>query len=108
MDSLTLGRWRRRKPEEVLVSRDAKRACRTPEASGHERGSPQVNSRVLGSWSTEDMEPLPRGCPPAPWPQGSQGRPSSVIPQNGGRSTIQPCPRCIAGESGHFNHTENR
>ncbi|KAM6183564.1 uncharacterized protein C10orf143 homolog isoform 2-T2 [Erethizon dorsatum] len=85
-----------------------KRVCRTSEASGPERGSPQVNTSVLASWGTEDTEPLPRGCPLEPWPQGSQGRPSSVIPQNVGRSTIQPCPRCIAGESGHFNHTENR
>ncbi|XP_054238698.1 uncharacterized protein C10orf143 homolog [Indicator indicator] len=23
---------------------------------------------------------------------------------NGSRGTAQPCPRCIAGESGHFNH----
>ncbi|XP_063101023.1 uncharacterized protein C10orf143 homolog isoform X2 [Cavia porcellus] len=85
-----------------------KRACRIAEASGQERGSPQVNTTVLGSWGTEDMEPLPRGGSPAAWPLGSQGRPSSVIPQNGGRSSIQPCPRCVAGESGHFNHTENR
>ncbi|XP_055416163.1 uncharacterized protein C10orf143 homolog isoform X1 [Bubalus kerabau] len=29
-------------------------------------------------------------------------------PLDGGRSRAQPCPRCIAGESGHFNHTEDR
>ncbi|XP_033617233.1 uncharacterized protein C10orf143 homolog isoform X2 [Fukomys damarensis] len=99
MDSLALGRWRRRKLEEAPVPRDAKRACRTSEANGHERGSHQVNMSVLGSWSTEDMESLPRGCPNAAGPPGSQGRAGSVIPQNGGRNMIQLCPRCIAGES---------
>ncbi|XP_030190513.1 uncharacterized protein C10orf143 homolog isoform X2 [Lynx canadensis] len=36
-----------------------------------------------------------RGCPPV------------KIPHNGGRNSAQPCPRCIAGESGHLSHTEN-
>ncbi|KAM4840910.1 uncharacterized protein C10orf143 homolog isoform 2-T4 [Urocitellus parryii] len=114
-----------------------KRACRRSEASGQEPGCHQESTCTLASWSTEDQGPQSRGCPSALWPEGAQGRPRSVISQNGGRSSAQPCPRCIAGESihfplfsafysepgclvhisgiaglsdlsGHFNHTENR
>uniref|UniRef100_A0A8C0XLK6 Uncharacterized protein n=1 Tax=Castor canadensis TaxID=51338 RepID=A0A8C0XLK6_CASCN len=97
MDSLALGRWRRRRPEELPVPGDAKRACRRAEASGHERGCYQMGACTLVSWSTE--EPQLQGFPPAPRPEGGQERPSSVIPPNGGKSSVQPCLRCIAGES---------
>nr|XP_048311218.1 uncharacterized protein C10orf143 homolog isoform X1 [Myodes glareolus] len=83
-----------------------KRACRRSEAGGHEYTSHMVSTCALLSWSTEDQEPRPRG-PPAPRPECGQERPSSVSLQNGGRSSAQPCLRCIAGESGHFNHTVN-
>ncbi|KAL2769087.1 uncharacterized protein WCI35_021813 [Daubentonia madagascariensis] len=108
MDRLALGRWRRRRPEELQVPGDVKRACRRLEASGHERGCHQMNSCTLVSWDPEGGEPPPGGCPPAPRPESGQGKPNAGIPQNSGRSLAQPCPRCIAGESGHFNHTENR
>ncbi|XP_064370477.1 uncharacterized protein C10orf143 homolog [Dromaius novaehollandiae] len=29
---------------------------------------------------------------------------SMIFENHGSRGTAQPCPRCIAGESGHFNH----
>ncbi|XP_047408008.1 uncharacterized protein C10orf143 homolog isoform X2 [Sciurus carolinensis] len=102
MESLALGQWRRRKPEELPVPGDAKRACRRSEAIGQERGCHQESTCTLASWSTEDQGPPSRGCPSALQPGGGQGRQRSVIPQNGGRSSAQPCPRCIAGESGHF------
>ncbi|KAF7485925.1 Hypothetical predicted protein [Marmota monax] len=108
MDSLALGQWRRRKPEELPVPGDVKRACRRSEASRQETGCHQESTCTLVSWSTEDQGPQSRGCPSTQWQEGAQGRPRSVISQNGGRSSAQPCPRCIAGESGHFNHTENR
>lgn len=101
MDSLAPGRWRRRRIEELPAAGDAKRACRRSEA---EYSSHMVSTCALLSWSTEDQEPRPRG-PPVPRPECNQERPSSVILQNSGRSSAQPCPRCIAGESGHFNHT---
>ncbi|OBS78124.1 hypothetical protein A6R68_19489, partial [Neotoma lepida] len=78
-----------------------KRACRRSEAGGHEYSSHMVSTCALLSWSTEDQEPWPRG-PPAPRPEYSQERPSSVILQNGG-SSAQPCLRCIAGESDSGN-----
>ncbi|XP_024645204.1 uncharacterized protein C10orf143 homolog isoform X2 [Macaca nemestrina] len=99
MDSLALCRWRRRRAEDLQVQGDVKRACRRFEASGHERGCHPVNACVLASWGPEDREPPSRGCPPAPRPESSQGRLSTGISQNGGRSSAQPCPRCIAGES---------
>ncbi|XP_036059525.1 uncharacterized protein C10orf143 homolog [Onychomys torridus] len=106
MDSLALGRWRRRRIEELPVAGDAKRACRRSEAGGHEYSSHMVSPCALLSWSTEEQEPRPPG-PPTPRLECSQERPSSVILQNSGRSSAQPCLRCIAGESGHFNHTGN-
>ncbi|XP_064922769.1 uncharacterized protein C10orf143 homolog [Columba livia] len=39
----------------------------------------------------------------APW--AAKTKQNSVIFENrGGGGTAQPCPRCIAGESGHLNH----
>uniref|UniRef100_A0A0D9QWM6 Chromosome 10 open reading frame 143 n=1 Tax=Chlorocebus sabaeus TaxID=60711 RepID=A0A0D9QWM6_CHLSB len=99
MDSLALCRWRRRRAEDLQVQGDVKRACRRLEVSVHERGCHQVNACVLASWGPEDREPPSRGCPPAPRPESSQGKLSTGISQNGGRSSAQPCPRCIAGES---------
>ncbi|KAM9379875.1 uncharacterized protein C10orf143 homolog [Phaethornis superciliosus] len=29
---------------------------------------------------------------------------SMIFENHGSRGTAQPCPRCIAGESGHFSH----
>ncbi|XP_076768458.1 uncharacterized protein C10orf143 homolog isoform X1 [Arvicanthis niloticus] len=127
MDSLAPGRWRRRRMEELPAAGDAdslalphvwlwfsasvsiscwKRACRRSEAGGHECSGHMLTTCALLSWSTEDQEPRPRGLP-APQPECSQERLSSMILQNGGRSSAQPCLRCIAGESGHFNHTGN-
>ncbi|XP_054936919.1 uncharacterized protein C10orf143 homolog isoform X2 [Physeter macrocephalus] len=152
MDPVALGRWRRRRPEELQVPGDAstgsgragspamahgpsrsaargilldrgtnpcalhrqadsqplhhqgspKRACRRLEAVAQERGCPQVKVRVPASWGSEEPESpdaQPRGYLPAPRPDGGQGRPSVGVPQDGGKSWAQPCPRCIAGES---------
>ncbi|XP_062959051.1 uncharacterized protein C10orf143 homolog [Cynocephalus volans] len=107
MDSLALGRWRRQRPEELQAPPDAKRACRRLETSEQECVCPLVKVCAPGPWSPEDQGPQHTGCSPAPRPESSQGRPSAGIPRNGGRNSAQPCPRCVAGESGHFNHTEN-
>ncbi|XP_044096690.1 uncharacterized protein C10orf143 homolog isoform X3 [Neovison vison] len=80
MDTLVLGRWRRRRAEELQVPGDAKRACRRGEAAGPEWACPPTNLSAPVSWSGE-------------------GRPRVGIPHNGGGSSAQPCPRCIAGES---------
>ncbi|KAM4896792.1 uncharacterized protein C10orf143 homolog isoform 1-T1 [Sylvia borin] len=39
----------------------------------------------------------------APW--AAKTKQNSVILENhGSKGTSQPCPRCVAGESGHFSH----
>ncbi|XP_068807494.1 uncharacterized protein C10orf143 homolog isoform X2 [Struthio camelus] len=39
------------------------------------------------------------------FPQAAKAKQDAMIFENhGSRGTAQPCPRCIAGESGHFNH----
>ncbi|KAM7073621.1 uncharacterized protein C10orf143 homolog isoform 1-T1 [Molossus nigricans] len=107
MDTLTLGRWRRRRPEELQVLGDAKRVCRSLEVAVQEPGCPQVKASARVSWGSKEPEVPPGGHHPAPRPDSGQGPPNAGIPPNGGRSPAQPCPRCIAGESGHLNHTEN-
>ncbi|KAI5270256.1 hypothetical protein MUG91_G157n46 [Manis pentadactyla] len=102
MDTLAPGRWRRRRPDELQVLGEAKRACRRLQAATQEWGRPQVKVGAPGPWSREELEAQPRGAP-----ESLQGRPSVGIPLNSGRNLAQPCLRCIAGESGHFNHTES-
>ncbi|KAM4852749.1 uncharacterized protein C10orf143 homolog [Thomomys bottae] len=107
MDVLSLGGWRRRRPEELLFPRDAKRACRRPEVSEHEGGCQHAGTWTPAPRSPEDQQHVTQARTPAPPPEVDQGRPSSETPQNSERSSAQPCPRCIAGESGHFNHTRD-
>ncbi|XP_051001469.1 uncharacterized protein C10orf143 homolog isoform X2 [Acomys russatus] len=78
MDSLAPGRWRRRRMEELPAAGDPKRACRRSEAGGHECSGHMLSTCALVSWSTEDQDPRPRG-PPAPRPECSQERLSSVV-----------------------------
>ncbi|XP_070082800.1 uncharacterized protein C10orf143 homolog isoform X3 [Equus przewalskii] len=99
MDTQAPGRWRRRRPEELQVPGDPKRACRRLDAAVQEWGCAQVRASTLGSWSVEELELKHRGCPLAARPESDQARPDAGIPQNGGGSLAQPCPRCIAGES---------
>ncbi|XP_054975591.1 uncharacterized protein C10orf143 homolog [Sorex araneus] len=90
MDTLAPGPWRRRRPEELQAPGDAKRACWRAEVA-EPRGGPQV--KVVSP------RPEDRG-PPDP-----AGHAAARMPRDGGRSLAQPCPRCIAGASGHFSHT---
>ncbi|XP_017897027.1 PREDICTED: uncharacterized protein LOC102183566 isoform X2 [Capra hircus] len=88
-----------------------KRACRRLDAAAPERDCPQVRVRIPASGGSEEPESLDaqrRGRLPSPRPDSGQRRPGMGGPPDGGRSRAQPCPRCIAGESGHFNHTEGR
>ncbi|XP_073096218.1 uncharacterized protein C10orf143 homolog isoform X2 [Manis javanica] len=94
MDTLTPGRWRRRRPDELQVLGEAKRACRRLQAATQEWGRAQVKAGTPGPWSLEELEAQPRGAP-----ESLQGRLSMGIPLNSGRNLAQPCLRCIAGES---------
>uniref|UniRef100_K9IFX6 Uncharacterized protein n=1 Tax=Desmodus rotundus TaxID=9430 RepID=K9IFX6_DESRO len=99
MDTLALGRWRRRRLEELQVPGDAKRPCRSLDAAVQWRGCPQVPASARGPWGSEEPEVPPRGRLPTPRPDGGRGPPSAGISPSGGRSPAQPCPRCLAGES---------
>ncbi|XP_036907121.1 uncharacterized protein C10orf143 homolog isoform X2 [Sturnira hondurensis] len=77
MDTLALGRWRRRRLEELQVPGDAKRACRSSDMAAQGRGCPQVTASPWGPCGGgEELEAPPRGRRPP-----------------------------TAG--GHFSHTEN-
>ncbi|XP_076982535.1 uncharacterized protein C10orf143 homolog isoform X2 [Tamandua tetradactyla] len=99
MDTLVLGRWRRRRAEELQIPGDAKRACRRLEATAPDGSCTQVSTPTSGSWSAEEPEPQPRGPPADLGPERGCRRQSMGIPQDSGRSPARPCPRCAAGES---------
>ncbi|XP_037660930.1 uncharacterized protein C10orf143 homolog isoform X2 [Choloepus didactylus] len=99
MDTLTLGRWRRRRAEELQIPGDSKRVCRRLEAAALDGGCPQVNTLAPGSWSPEELEPWPGWPPTALGAERCRREQSPGVPRDGGRSAAQPCPRCAAGES---------
>ncbi|XP_058666248.1 uncharacterized protein C10orf143 homolog [Ammospiza nelsoni] len=51
-----------------------------------------------------DLDPRQKLLPDsAPW--AAKAKQNSVVLENHGSKGIsQPCPRCVAGESGHFSH----
>ncbi|XP_043782174.1 uncharacterized protein C10orf143 homolog isoform X2 [Cervus elaphus] len=80
-----------------------KRACRRLDAAAPERDYPQVRVRIAaseGSKEPESPDAQRRGRLPSPRPNSDQGQLGIGGPPDGGRSRAQPCPRCIAGESG--------
>ncbi|CAI9178322.1 unnamed protein product [Rangifer tarandus platyrhynchus] len=94
-----------------LLRERRKRACRRLDAAAPERDCPQVRVCIAASGGSEEPESPDaqrRGRLPSPRPNRGQGQPGTGGPLDGGRSRAQPCPRCIAGESGHFNHMEDR
>ncbi|KAF4019348.1 hypothetical protein G4228_010425 [Cervus hanglu yarkandensis] len=77
MDTLALGRWRRRRPEDLQVLGDAKRACRRLDAAAPERDYPQVRVRIAaseGSKEPESPDAQRRGRLPSPRPNSDQGQ----------------------------------
>ncbi|XP_070326541.1 uncharacterized protein C10orf143 homolog isoform X2 [Odocoileus virginianus] len=80
-----------------------KRACRRLDAAAPERDCHQVRVCIAASGGSEEPESPDaqrRGRLPSPRPNSGQGQPGTGGPLDGGRSRAQPCPRCIAGESG--------
>ncbi|XP_066031049.1 uncharacterized protein C10orf143 homolog [Chamaea fasciata] len=51
-----------------------------------------------------DLDPRQKFLPDsAPW--AAKAKQNSLLLENhGSKGTSQPCPRCVAGESGHFSH----
>ncbi|XP_036078130.1 uncharacterized protein C10orf143 homolog isoform X2 [Rousettus aegyptiacus] len=98
METLALGRWRRRRPEELQVLGDAKRARRSPDATAQDSGRPQVTARRSPGPEAQPGGRLPAGRPDVSQGPRSQGPRSAGAPLSGG-SGARACRRCAAGES---------
>ncbi|XP_027696267.1 uncharacterized protein C10orf143 homolog isoform X2 [Vombatus ursinus] len=108
MERGALAGLRRRPAEEERGGpRDAKRACRSMEAGPGEDAAPGQNELPQGCWITDWGSESKGFVAQESLPGNIQGRQSSVISANNGRRPHQPCSRCLAGQSGHFNHTMN-
>ncbi|XP_063261151.1 uncharacterized protein C10orf143 homolog [Prinia subflava] len=76
---------------------ECKRPCRLQDTV------PRQACAQLGGCAT-DGDARQRSLPD-PAPCAARARHSSMISENhGSKGTSQPCPRCVAGESGHFSH----
>nr|XP_013041265.2 uncharacterized protein C10orf143 homolog isoform X1 [Anser cygnoides] len=100
--SLALGRWvcvmgREHPPAATVVLPIKKRVCKLLETFPNEADARLIDCAM----ELDSKQKLSSGC--GPW--DTKTKPNSMIFENqGSRGTAQPCPRCIAGESGHFNH----
>ncbi|KAM6416049.1 uncharacterized protein C10orf143 homolog [Rhynochetos jubatus] len=76
---------------------ERKRACGLLEAVPNE-----AHARlVVCAMELDSKQKISADC--GPWaPKTKQN--SGIFENHGSRGTAQPCPRCMAGESGHFNH----
>ncbi|XP_077786511.1 uncharacterized protein C10orf143 homolog isoform X3 [Podarcis muralis] len=97
---------RRARPAELSMHEpERKRACRSSETIPQVISACHPQSKcAMDYW---DMEQDFKQKDPADFfsPQIMKEKPNSVIfPDNETRTTAQPCPRCIAGEPGHFGH----
>ncbi|XP_065602957.1 uncharacterized protein C10orf143 homolog [Cyrtonyx montezumae] len=83
--------------ERELGEPERKRVCKPLEAFPNE-----VDARLIDcAMELDSKQKVSSSC--APW--ATKTKQNSVIFENqGSRGTSQPCPRCIAGESGHFSH----
>ncbi|XP_028915212.1 uncharacterized protein C10orf143 homolog [Ornithorhynchus anatinus] len=93
---------RRRGPEaseQLGAAGDAKRVCRHLESAAAE-------DRPVELWGPERQSPLP-GFGREAAPGNPPGKPNAMTFPSQGRRPGHPCLRCLAGESGHFNHTSN-
>ncbi|XP_061202747.1 uncharacterized protein C10orf143 homolog [Neopsephotus bourkii] len=90
-----LGALRTHGPEPGEPER--KRACKRLETIPNE-----TETRLLGyAMELDSKQQISSDC--GPWATKAKQN-SMVFENHGSRGTAQPCPRCIAGESGHFNH----
>ncbi|XP_064320461.1 uncharacterized protein C10orf143 homolog isoform X1 [Phalacrocorax carbo] len=87
------GALRAHEPEEP----ERKRACKLLEAVPNEADARLTECAM----ELESKQKISTDV--GPW--AAKAKQNSVIFENhGNRGTAQPCPRCIAGESGHFSH----
>ncbi|XP_027675373.1 uncharacterized protein C10orf143 homolog isoform X2 [Chelonia mydas] len=108
MELLALHTRRRRGalvPPESAGEPERKRVCKSLEPIPNESDfCHQLNECAMDYWTME-LDSKQKGTTEQFIPQTPKEKPNSMIFQNhGSKGTAQPCPRCIAGESGHFNH----
>ncbi|XP_035746314.1 uncharacterized protein C10orf143 homolog isoform X2 [Egretta garzetta] len=76
---------------------DEKRACRPLETIPDEAGARRIDCAM----ELDSKQKISTDC--GPWATKTKQN-SMIFENHGSRGAAQPCPRCIAGESGHFNH----
>lgn len=74
---------------------ECKRVCRLLDSIPQEAGAQLVDCAM-------DLDSRQKFLPDsAPW--AAKQNPV-ILANHGSKGTSQPCPRCVAGESGHFSH----
>ncbi|XP_075280054.1 uncharacterized protein C10orf143 homolog isoform X2 [Opisthocomus hoazin] len=74
-----------------------RRACKLLETLPHEADARLIDCAM----EMDSKQNVSADC--GPW--ATKTKQNSMIFENrGSRGAAQPCPRCIAGESGHFSH----
>ncbi|XP_075414587.1 uncharacterized protein C10orf143-like [Tenrec ecaudatus] len=106
MEFLAPCRLRHRKLEELQDPGDAKRACRQAEAPVPRWDCSAPGGRTREPQNSAQVAPPPSGPLSAREPENGPGRAAPRSSRSRGPSPAHPCPRCIAGESGHFSHTQ--
>ncbi|XP_067389485.1 uncharacterized protein C10orf143 homolog [Emydura macquarii macquarii] len=84
---------------------ERKRVCKNLETVPNESDfRHQLNECAMDYWTME-LDSKQKDSTEQCIPQTTKEKQNSMIFQNhGSKGTAQPCPRCTAGESGHFNH----
>ncbi|TRZ18950.1 hypothetical protein HGM15179_008145 [Zosterops borbonicus] len=76
---------------------ECKRVCRLLDTIPREAGAQLLDCAM-------DLDPRQKFLPDsAPWAAKTKQN-STILENHGSKGTSQPCPRCVAGESGHFSH----
>ncbi|XP_075011400.1 uncharacterized protein C10orf143 homolog [Calonectris borealis] len=76
---------------------ERKRACKPLETIPNEADARLIDCAM----ELDSKQKISADC--GPWATKTKQN-SMIFENHGSRGTAQPCPRCIAGESGHFNH----
>ncbi|XP_053169025.1 uncharacterized protein C10orf143 homolog isoform X2 [Hemicordylus capensis] len=85
--------------------RDLKRVCRRLENAAQEISACHPPSKCVKDYWDMDEDLKQKDPTELFRPQFVKEKPISMIfPDNETRTPSQPCPRCIAGEPGHFGH----
>ncbi|XP_060622809.2 uncharacterized protein C10orf143 homolog isoform X1 [Anolis sagrei] len=96
---------KRRPPECSLLEPEPKRLCRSSETVICTSHPP---SKCAEDYDSMELDLKQNNPTEFLNPQKMKEKPTLLIfPNNETRTPVQPCPRCIAGEPGHFSHIMN-